>query len=279
MRLPKPRTWVTARLTWPYGVPGSPADGTRVGVGILPVLRFSQDIPRKADVERAITVSSPKGKLPRGSWAWIDDRTAVYRTKRFWPGKARIDITVDLENQVLGKSGERYLIGAESLGTTYSFKTARSFIAYVNASTAQMKVTIEGKVVKQFGVSLGKAGWESRSGIKVYYGSKEATHTYTNDSLGVEEEYTLTAPWNVRLTPTGEFIHTAQWAYSRIGRYNGSHGCTNMFEADAKWIYDRVLPGDVFKYTGTSKPMESTNGPLAMWNIPWSDWQTRSALS
>jgi lipoprotein-anchoring transpeptidase ErfK/SrfK len=142
-----------------------------------------------------------------------------------------------------------------------------------------MKVTIEGKVVKQFGVSLGKAGWESRSGIKVYYGSKEATHTYTNDSLGVEEEYTLTAPWNVRLTPTGEFIHTAQWAYSRIGRYNGSHGCTNMFEADAKWIYDRVLPGDVFKYSGTSKPMETTNGPLALWNIPWSDWQTRSALS
>ena len=57
---------------------------------------------------------------------------------------------------------------------------------------------------------------------------QEELHRLVQTEL--EEEYELDAPWNTRLTPTGEFIHTATWAYGRLGRYNGSHGCTNMFE-------------------------------------------------
>ena len=110
---------------------------------------------------------------------------------------------------------------------------------------------------------------------------KEPTKTYTSQSLGLgpEEAYSLDANWNTRLTPTGEFIHTASWAYSRIGRYNGSHGCTNMYEGDARWIFEKTIPGDVVEYTNTGgSTVQSWNGAGGLWNIPWDQWLKKSAL-
>ena len=111
---------------------------------------------------------------------------------------------------------------------------------------------------------------------------KEAFKVYRSESLGLidpDDFYELDAPWNTRLTPTGEFLHTASWAYGRLGRYNGSHGCTNMYEKDAKWIFDNTIPGDVvtFKKTG-GDTVEPWNGPGGLWNIPWSKWLKKSAL-
>ena len=155
----------------------------------------------------------------------------------------------------------------------------------VDGGTVRMKVYIDGKKVKDFGVSLGKQDWETRNGVKVISTLKEPLHTYTSTSLNidttVEEAYELKdIPWNTRLTPTGEFIHTASWAYSRIGRYNGSHGCTNMFEQDARWIYEKTIPGDVVVYTNTGgSSVQSWNGPGGLWNIPWDQWLKKSALN
>ena len=182
---------------------------------------------------------------------------------------------------MLGRSGSKFVIGSPKLATSWTFDTARRLIVRVDGRTDRLKVYVDGAKVKDFGVSLGKSGWESRNGVKVISTQKEATHTYTSQSLGLgpEEEYELIAPWNTRLTPTGEFIHTARWAYGRIGRYNGSHGCTNMFEQDAKWIYDKTIPGDVVEYVNTGgTTVQSWNGPGGMWNIPWEKWLKKSAL-
>ena len=113
---------------------------------------------------------------------------------------------------------------------------------------------------------------------------KEPKHTYTSVALDLdpadEEPYELKdIPWNTRLTPTGEFMHAAPWALSRLGRWNGSHGCTNMRTEDAKWIYDVTVPGDVVVYTNTGgAAVEPGNGPGGLWNIPWSQWLAKSAL-
>jgi lipoprotein-anchoring transpeptidase ErfK/SrfK len=248
------------------------------GVAELIRLEFGTKVRKKPVVERALKVTS-KTKIPVGSWAWLDDKTVVYRPKRWWPGHAKITVSLPAAGTVIGRLRNRNLVIASDTPKAVSFRTGRSLVAKVNANTHRMKVVIDGKVAKNFPVSLGKSGWESRSGIKVYYGSREATHTYTSDSLGLTTEtYVLDAPWNTRLTPTGEFIHTARWAYARIGVYNGSHGCTNMRESDAKWIYDNVRIGDPFVYQGTSKPMESWNGPYALWNISWREWRAKSSL-
>lgn len=52
----------------------------------------------------------------------------------------------------------------------------------------------------------------------------------------------------------GEGFHTALWNYSGIARgdptNNGSHGCVNMYEQDAKWIFDHCPKGTVVQVVG-----------------------------
>lgn len=283
--LPKPRSWVNASFRAAINSLGVTGATTKLGVGALPAITFTKAIPDKAVAERHLAVTSTLAggvaKPVKGAWGWISDRTAVFRPAKYWPGHAKITVTSTLNQAVMGKTGKKYVIGSPNLQTSWSFTTARKLIAKVDGKTDRMKVYVDGKKVKDFGVSLGKTDWETRNGVKVISTQKEPTHTYTSTSLnlGPSEAYELEAPWNTRLTPTGEFIHTATWAYGRIGRYNGSHGCTNMFEQDAKWIYDKTIPGDVVTYVNTGGEMvPSWNGAGGMWNIPWDQWLKKSAL-
>jgi len=284
--LPRPRTRVTARFDAAGNGLGVRSSRTKLGVGTLPYLTFNRAMPNKRAVETHLVVTATRadGRTHEvaGAWGWINDRTAVFRPKDFWPGNATIRITSTLDDAVLGKSQGRYLIGASSLATTYTFRTDRSLIAQVNGATKEMEVFVDGRKRKTFKVSLGKSGWETRNGSKVISTSKEANKVYRSASLGLtrpEDFYELPAKWNIRLTPTGEFLHTASWAYGRLGRYNGSHGCTNMFEQDAKWIYDNTIPGDVVTFVKTGGDMmEPWNGPGGLWNMPWRTWLKKSAL-
>ncbi len=287
-KLPKPRAWVNASFNAASNSLGVDGSRVKLGVGTLPQLTFSRAIPDKRVVESHLIVmaKTPDGKerKVKGAWGWMDDRSVVFRPLKYWPGHATVTITSTLDRAVLGKSGKTYLVGSKTLGTSYTFKTARKLIMKVDGSTDRMKVYIDGKKVKDFAVSLGKADWETRNGVKVISTQKEPTHTYTSTSLNldpaVETPYELKdIPWNTRLTPTGEFMHSAPWAYSRLGRYNGSHGCTNMYEADAKWIYDKTIPGDVAIYTKTGgEIVPAWNGPGGLWNITWDKWLKKSAL-
>lgn len=284
--LPRPRALVTARFDPAGNGLGLRDVRSKLGVGTLPRLAFSRSIPDKKVVETHLVVTATRSdgrtREVAGAWGWLDDRTAVFRPKAFWPGHATVRITSTLDGAVLGKSQGRYLVGAPSLGTTYSFRTDRSLIARVDGATKQMEVFVDGKKRKTFEVSLGGPGWETRNGVKVISTAKEPDKVYRSASLGLtdpDDFYELPAKWNTRLTPTGEFLHTATWAYGRLGRYNGSHGCTNMFEADAKWIFDNTIPGDVVDYVRTGGDMmEPWNGPGGLWNIPWNRWLKKSAL-
>jgi len=286
-KLPRPRSSVSASFSAASNLPGvSPSE--RLGVGVLPRLRFSRDIPDKAVVERHLTVTATddatgKVTVVPGSWGWLDNRTVVFRPRTFWPGHALITITSTIDRAVLGKQGDVTLVGSKGLAQAYTFRTARSFVGRVDGSGPSMKVFVDGKKVRTIPVSLGTTDWETRNGVKVISAAKEPYKVYTSTSLGLtdpEDFYELPSKWNTRLTPTGEFIHTASWAYGRIGRWNGSHGCTNMYEKDAKYIFDETIPGDVIVYANTGgSTVEPWNGPGGLWNIPWSSWLRKSALS
>jgi lipoprotein-anchoring transpeptidase ErfK/SrfK len=285
IKLPKNRLWVNAKFIAASNSLGVDGSKVRVGVGVLPKVVFSTGISDKKTVEENLIVSAqlPSGKLVPvvGAWGWLNETSAVFRPKKYWPGKSTIRVASSLGRTILGKSGSKSLIGLARLNTTYSFQTARSFIAKVDGNTKKMKVYVDGVKVQTFKVSLGKDEWETRNGTKVVSTAKEANKVYRSESLGLtepEDEYELDARWNTRLTPTGEFIHAATWAYGRLGVYNGSHGCTNMFEEDAKWIYDETIPGDVVVYANTGgEVVEPWNGPGGLWNIPWSKWLKKSA--
>ncbi len=284
-KLPKPYVWTDVSFNAASNSLGVDGTRTKLGVGTLPKLTFAKPISDKRAVESHLLVKAiredGKVKKVKGAWGWISDREAIFRPIKYWPGRSTIMITSTMDRAVLGRSGGKFVVGKKDLAKTWTFKTARRLVAKVDGEAVQMKVYIDGKKVKTFPVSLGKDEWETRNGVKVISTLKEADKTYTSQSLGLgpEEEYSLDAPWNTRLTPTGEFIHTATWAYGRIGRYNGSHGCTNMYEADAKWIYDKTIPGDVVVYDRTGgTTVQSWNGPGGLWNIPWEQWLKKSAL-
>ena len=287
--LPRPSVRVGATFNAASNSLGVDGTITKLGVGTLPKLRFTRAIPDKAAAERHLAVTATSNltgvtiSIP-GSWGWVDDRSAIFRPTTFWPGNSTITITSSLDGVVMGRSGANYVVGAKSLGTSYVFQTARSLIARVDGATRMMKVYVDGDRVHTFPISLGKSGWETRNGVKVVSTLKEPKHTYTSVALdidpNVEEPYELKdIPWNTRLTPTGEFMHAAPWALSRLGKWNGSHGCTNMRPEDAKWIYDVTIPGDVVLYTRTGGlTVEPGNGPGGLWNIPASQWLAKSAL-
>lgn len=292
-KLPKPHVWATATFDPAGNGLGLSVKTTdALGVGTLPQLTFNRAIPGKAVVERHLTVKTTdilgRPYVVPGSWGWLDDRTVMFRPKSWWPGNSRIEIVSTLGRAVLGKSGSTYVVGSPSLETTYSFHTGRRMIMKVDGKTHMMKVYVEGKKVKTFPISLGQKDWETRNGIKVISTRKEPKHTYTSVSLDLTtaddtknpDFYELKdIPWNTRLTPTGEFMHSAPWALGRLGKWNGSHGCTNMRTADAQWIYDKTIPGDVAIYTNTGgDTVEPGNGPGGLWNIPWAKWLKKSAL-
>ncbi len=247
----------------------TPSQG-KVGVGQLITAKFSAPVRFRAKAQAAMVVTSPD-PLPSGAWGWIDATTAVYRPKDFWPGKTRIDVHLSLRKVALNSDASTKWIGGKTTTRIDSFRTSRSFIARIDANTHQMRVFRNGRLVKVFGVSLGKPGFATRSGVKIITGEKYRWIRMTSDQLGLTDEYyDLQVPYAVRITPTGEFIHGAPWA---------SHGCTNLHVGPAKWFFNHVQPGDVTITTNTGRPMETTNGvPGAYWNYTWSQWKAKSAL-
>ncbi|TAK70757.1 MAG: L,D-transpeptidase [Actinomycetota bacterium] len=256
----------------------TPGAGSVVGVGQLITVKFSRPVRDKRAVEAALSISSTQ-PLPPGSWAWLAPDRVVYRPSTWWPGHAQLTVSLRLSGVVLGTVGRgaraKDVMVVNRPDRDVTFQTGRSLVATIQNKTHRMKVVVDGRLVRTVGVSLGKSGFLTRSGIKILSGEKYVVKRMRNTEL----DYDVQAPWSVRLTPSGEYIHGAPWATGRIGRYNGSHGCTNLRVTDAKWFYDIVLPGDVVVTVGTGRRMEPTNGPGAPWNIPWRVWLQKSALS
>jgi lipoprotein-anchoring transpeptidase ErfK/SrfK len=257
----------------------TPSEG-KFGVGQLITARFSAPVRFKKKAEAGMVITS-KQPLPKGAWGWINSTTAVYRPKAFWPGRTRIKVRLNLRKVRLNADATTKWVGAPSTTRVASWRTARSWVARINADTHQMRVYRNGVLVKVFGVSLGKAGFLTRSGVKVVTGEKYRWTRMTSAGIGLTDEfYDLNVPYAVRITPTGEFVHGAPWAVSRIGRWNGSHGCTNLNVSDARWFYNNVQPGDVTVTVKTGRPMETWNGtPGSYWNYTWKQWRAMSALS
>jgi lipoprotein-anchoring transpeptidase ErfK/SrfK len=255
------------------GVTFSPREGAVVGAAMPITATFSTPVSFKARAEQNLRVYVG-GSLVKGAWYWTSSTVALFRPQYFWPGKRAISVRASLAGVTLREDKAYRYVGGSTTTRVHAFRTGRKLVAKVINSSHRMKVFVDGKLVRTMGVSLGKDGFVTRSGIKAVM-EKYLEREMTSEALGItdpNDQYRVISPYAVRLTNSGEFVHGAPWANSRIGRYNGSHGCTNLFVNDAKWFYDRVLPGDPVVYSGTGRPMESWNGTGGPWNIPWKVW-------
>ena len=247
----------------------SPDKGT-YGVGIIPKVTFDKEVPTSSrqDIESRLQVSASPTPV-QGAWRWLDSTTVAYRPNGFWPGHDKVTITANLTNaRIPGGSGENDAWGKGKV--TGGFSTGRAMIINLNGKTDQGYATIDGKKVRTFPISLGKAGYTTRSGIKTLT-EKYRYQRMTNQGVTDEEVYDLQVPYAMRMTDTGEFLHAAPWN-GNIGYANTSHGCSNLTMEDAEWFYNRMLYGDPVVTTGTDRPMESWNGPGGLWNIKFKQW-------
>lgn len=245
-----------------------PLADSKVGVGMPVVLRFDVPVRDRAAIEKNLHVTSTPQQT--GTWSWLSDTEVHFRPKTYWKPGTTVQVNADLNGVSVGSG----VYGQQSAST--SFTVGRSLVTQVDLDSDVAKVYRDGTLVRTIPVSGGKAGWETRSGTKLVM-AKEYDKKMTNEMIGAKEDYSLTAKYALRITNSGEFLHSAPWNVQNFGRRNASHGCVGMSVADSGWLYQNTLIGDPVVTTGSSKQIEQGNG-YSDWDISYAQYANRSAL-
>ena len=251
----------------------SPLAGDTVGVGMPIIVRFDVPVQNRELFEKNMIVES--SRPVEGRWAWFGDREVHYRTKDYWP--ANTDVTVKiLVNSLPAGNG---IYGEHD--QLVSFRVGRKVVGYVDIQRYTLTVKADDEVVRTIPVSTGKKEQPTRRGTKVIM-EKLRKVDMDAASTGISPDdadyYNIEdVEYAMRLTNSGEFLHSAPWSVGSQGRANVSHGCTGMSPANAEWLFGQMKKGDPVEYTGSPRPMEQGNG-WTDWNISWDDWIARSAL-
>jgi lipoprotein-anchoring transpeptidase ErfK/SrfK len=245
-----------------------PLRGSKVGVGMPVVLTFDIPVKNKKEFQKNLQITSSPAQT--GTWRWFSDTQVRFRPAKYWKPGTKVTVRANLNGVKAG--GGNY--GQKSVAT--SFKVGRKLLTKVNLASDVARVYRSGKLVRTIYVSGGKPGWETRSGIKVIM-AKEYNKVMTNEAIGAKEEYRLVAQYALRLTNSGEFLHSAPWNTSHFGRNNASHGCVGMSNANAGWLYTNMLIGDPVVTTGTNRRVEDGNG-WSDWNLSYAQYKKGSAL-
>ncbi len=252
-----------------------PLDGETVGVGMPIILYWSNPVADefKDDVERRLELDM--SQPVEGAWHWMDDETLHFRPREYWPAGEHVTLRTNL----IGLRAGEGLWGDQS--RTIEFEVGERHVSVVDADEHTMTVRRGGEVVKTFPISAGEPENPSSSGTLVAL-AKEGHIVMNSSSYGVPvdspEGYSVPTDWNVRLTWSGQFVHSAPWSLGAQGERNVSHGCVNMSPSDAEWFYHFTNRGDVIKVKGTSRDVRWRNG-WTDWNMSWDEWVEGSALN
>ncbi len=253
-------------------------DGGTYGVGLPVMVNFSKPVKNRAEAEKTMLVETTPAV--EGRWRWIDSRNAHWRPAKYWTPGTKISVKVNLFGQNLGKG----VYGGANASTNFTIGPSR--IAIADASTHRMKVYIDGRMVRDIPVSMGKGGtvvgangevvsYWTASGPHVVM-TREPSHRMTSSSYGVTDPkdpnyYDEVIKLCLRISYTGEFVHLADWNIGAHGRENTSHGCINVGPDHARWLYETFRLGDVVDVRNTPRRMALTDG-VGDWTVPWDKW-------
>jgi lipoprotein-anchoring transpeptidase ErfK/SrfK len=201
------------------------------------------DAAYRKKIEQAVSVTT--SSKVEGSWGWLDNRQLIWCPKEFCsPGT-----TVTTKAPLPGfRAGEDKRVAEDLSG---SVTIGRQQLSRVDIDKHQMTVTRDGATVKTFPAS---------SGNKCEPGY-----------------YKVDTNFNVRMTWTGEFVHSAPWSVGAQGSTNVSHGCVNMAPSAAEWFFDNSIPGDPVDFEGSSREFKPSEG-IGVWQYGYAQWQQQSAL-
>ncbi|MCF3131800.1 L,D-transpeptidase [Streptomyces olivochromogenes] len=233
-----------------------------------------KDKAQRAVVEGALRVDSTPAVA--GSWYWVSDKQLHFRPKDYWPAHATIQVHSNLEGI---RVADRLWGGkAKPLRIT----TGDKLLAVTDAATHQMKVYKNGQEINQIPITTGKAGYETRNGVKVVL-EKQYFVRMRGTTVGISEgdpdSYDLPVYYATRVTWSGEYVHAAPWSVGSQGYENVSHGCTGMNNTNAEWFFNTFHPGDLVQVINSNgHVMEPFGNGFGDWNVAWAKWRTGSAL-
>ncbi len=251
-----------------------PLPGSTVGVGMPVVIHFDVPVTDHESIQKHITVTTVPAQA--GAFHWISNNEVHWRPAKFWKPGTKVSINADINSIPAGNG----VFGQSS--RTSNFTIGRSMISKVDTRTDQLKVYRNGVLIRTIPITTGRQPeFTTRSGIKVIV-EKHRTIDMNSGTIGIDpgspQGYNLkNVEFAMRLTYSGEFLHAAPWSVGSQGHANVSHGCTGMSTAEAGWLFDNSIIGDVVEYTGTSRPMTLTNG-LGDWNLPFAQYGQGSTL-
>ncbi|GGX13405.1 lipoprotein [Streptomyces malachitofuscus] len=253
------------------------ADST-VGVAQPISLVFDHPVKNKAEVEKQLRITTSDGT--EGSWGWIEDysgRDRVdWRPRTYWKPGTKVTLKAELNGTDSGADGgwfvrdytTRFTIGAEQ-------------IVEVDLDKHRLTLQRDGRTVRSIPVSGGTPGGDKRSwrGTAVLM-AKEGTINMNSETVGLGDAYDKMVDHSMRLTWSGMYAHAAPWNGAYFGNANRSSGCIGMSDADAAWFYAQVRPGDPFEISGKdTKGVVAPGNGFGAWNLSWSEWREKSALS
>jgi lipoprotein-anchoring transpeptidase ErfK/SrfK len=238
----------------------------------MPIIAYLSAKITDAKAFESATQVTVNGTAVQGGWYFENSATysgfpleAHYRTQDYWPGHASIKLNLPVK----GLSAGTGFVFDNSL--TLDMSTGAANISKIDGQTEQMIVTSDGNQVFSFPVSLGKASTPTFSGVKVVM---EKDKVQRMVGVGYDEQ----VPWSVRVTNSGEFVHSASWNGGNIGQRSTSHGCTNLNDSDAQKFFNFAQIGDVAIYTNTGGPTMPTWDGFGDWNVAWASWQAGGAV-
>ena len=261
------------------------SDGATYGVGMPIVLFFSPPPTDSTAFTNAVKVTVD-GRPADGAWFWeqpthdeVVSHTveAHYRMPGYWPAHSRIHVGIPIKGLSAGKG-----LAYSGALTSLDFSIGAKHISTVDGRAERMRVYSDNKLVKTIRVSLGAAKTPTYTGIKVVM--QKGEDVPDSDKLRPDGAVRMVGPgydeivdWSVRVTRSGEYVHSAPWN-GLIGQTSTSNGCTNLFPDPAKWFYKFARVGDVVTYANTGgSTMPSWDG-FGDWNVTWPQWQQGGLL-
>lgn len=248
----------------------SPVAGSTVGVGQPVVLAFAKPVADRAAVESALEVQSIPPQA--GHWSWLSASRVDFRPQGYWKAGTKVNVRLNLAG--LDDGTGRY----GTADRVFAFTVGRDQETTIDMRADRATVRRDGQVVRTFPVTGGMPGLDSWAGTYAVIDKSPDVHMDSR-TAGLGDEYDIPdVKWDVHLTYTGTYVHSAPWSVGAQGLRNVSHGCIGTNPAAAQWFFDSTLPGDIVQVVNSPRAVAPGNG-FADWTLSWPRWLAGSAVS
>ncbi|MFB7514144.1 Ig-like domain-containing protein [Streptomyces sp. NPDC056144] len=256
-----------------------PENRSTVGTGMIVSFSFNRPIENRAEVERAIRITSEPPVEVAGHW--FGKERLDFRPAAYWKPGTRVTLDLALRD-VEGAPGV-YGIQRKKVG----FTVGRSQVSLVDAAAHTMEVRRDGEVLATVPITAGAPKTTTYNGKMVVTELYDVTRM-DGRTVGFGGEYDIKdVPHAMRLTESGTFLHGNYWASpGTFGSANVSHGCVGLrdekggsADSPAGWFFDRTLVGDVVEVVNSKDKKVAPDNGLGGWNLDWVHWKAGSALN